>query len=380
MQGSNRVSGQRGMTLVEALVATLLLVILIVAFLGALDVSARVAKVQGNISDMTENLRFSIAALVRQAREAGTGGLPLVVADSTGVLQPRAIAVEDNVSGGHAALGGRQPLPGTDILHLRGVFQGDLYDIAGTSVTLSGSTGTVVIPETSPATGAPQDLQVPATPGGRAMILGLQLPLDISSGLAAGGVRHYNDYRVVIVDTAQITGTAPNRSLVVTFHTQGSEPVLAYNPGGSFVAFSGNLAFSAGFLDDYSYFIANNGVGEPSLYRWDGLSAAAEELVPNIADLQIAVACDINRDGQLATNEWFLTKTNTSPATGSDMDALTALRISVVARSQDPDIRWTETVTMPEDAPALTGVARKYRHRVITVAVAPRSHPPLESS
>ena len=371
---------QRGVTLVEALVAVALLALVVIAFLSALDVSARVAKVQGNISDMTENVRFSIAALVREAREVGTGGLPIVAPDASGALAPLAIAVEDNVTS-HATLGGRQPLDGTDILHLRGVFESDLYDIPGGSVSLSGSTGAVVIPGISPVTGNPQELANPAPPQGHALLIGLQTPLDIPSGLSAGGVRHYSGYRVVIVDSAAVTGTPPNDSMAVTFHTQGAETALKYNPGGSFVAFSTGFAYSAGFLNDYQYFIANNGVGEPSLYRWDSFSTAAEELVPNISNLQVALACDWDRNGQIQGNEWFLTAANATLPTGSQMDAFVGARISVVARSQDPDLSWMERVTtMPEDGVALSGAALKYRHRVITVAVAPRSHPPLEDS
>ncbi len=66
-----------GFTLLEALVALLLLSIIIVAFLAMLETFSGMVQIQGNIADTTENMRYTMAALIRIVRMTGTGGLPV---------------------------------------------------------------------------------------------------------------------------------------------------------------------------------------------------------------------------------------------------------------------------------------------------------------
>ena len=61
------------------------------------------------------------------------------------------------------------------------------------------------------------------------------------------------------------------------------------------------------------------------------------------------------------------------------MAALREVRLSVVARSQDPDVNWGADPNLPENAADLSGSDLEYRYRIITVRVALRSHPPLEA-
>ena len=370
---------QSGMSLVEALVSVVLLSMVVIAFLQIFDVSAKVAKSQGNISDATESLRFSVAHLVRLVRMAGTGGLPLCYPDGSSNLQPLSVDSADNVSTGSVTIGGRTALADSDVLYVRGVVESELYDIQGV-VALSSDTGdgTLTIPAVSPFTGNAQDLRAPSSPASYPIMIGLQTPLDIMPGSGIGGVRHYANYRIVHAAGGTPVTMNPG-NMVISFVVTGSE--IAHNPGGApFPSFDKSFAYIAGFLDTYAYFVAANDAGEPSLFRSAG-GGNAEELVPNIYTLQVAFGCDINRDAVIQPAEWYEDRGGTDAhPTGDQMATVREVRLSVVARSQDPEPGWLSTVTIPENFPnngAVPAADVGYRYRVMTVRVALRSHPPL---
>jgi hypothetical protein len=143
------------------------------------------------------------------------------------------------------------------------------------------------------------------------------------------------------------------------------------------------LPLAAGFLDDTVFFIANNAAGEPSLYRQVGAATTpAEELVPNIANLQVSMGCDIDLNGQLADTEWYYSEGHPAAPSGLEAGALHQVRISLVARSQDPEMigTWQADPDMPENAADLSGEALRYRYRTISVGVGLRSIPPISRS
>jgi hypothetical protein len=378
-------SRQRGLTLTEALVALLLLSVLFIAFLAVFDASNRLAKSQGNIADATENLRFSVGSLVRLVRMAGTGGIPVVYpsdANTPPTLSPLAASGFDNVSAGVHTFGGRTALAGTDILRIRGVISGELYDIDG-SIALA-TANQLVIDEDSPYTSGIQELRAPTVATGKPLLIGLQAPLDIAPQ-SVGGKREYSNYRIVTVTGEPTIDTTAG---TMTIPYSDSTTHKTFNPSGAWVNFMDGLALSAGFIDDFIFFVALNNAGEPALYRFDG-TGNAQELVPNIANFQVAWGCDTNRDlavtdvGQApGDDEWLNnvpgeTFQPNAAGSGDQMAALRCIRVSVVARSQDPEMGWTETITLPENAPALTGDELRFRYRALAVQVLLRSHPPL---
>lgn len=365
---------QLGMSLVEALVGILLLSLVFIAFFSMLDMSARVAKSQGNISDATENLRFSVAALVKNVRMAGTGGVPLVYDGGSG-LTPLALEVDDNVSATN--IGGRTTLANTDVLTVRGVITGELYDIGQAAVNSPPSQ--VVVTRIDPfAPATLQDLSMPSTPVGSLLLIGLQRPLNVQS-TTIPGVRKYSQYRVVSVTDASFDSATPPTTMTISFNGSAAA-ASSLNWGGSYTTFTNTDAFATGFLDRLQFFIANNDAGEPTLYRFHG-TGSAEELVPNVSNLQVALGCDLNQNGLVEDSEWFLSKAHPGAPTGDQMITLSEVRLSVVARAQDPDMNYTEPQTgQPENGVSLTSAALRYRHRTITVRVALRSHPVLEAT
>ncbi len=370
---SPRWSPQAGVTLIEVLVALALLSVVFIVFLSMLDGSAQLAKSQGNISDITEGLRFGMSAVIRVSRMAGSGGLPVVSPDSSGSLQPLAFEVQDNVSSA-SAIGGRTPLDGTDVLVVRGVMTGDLWDVGGADVTSSGGTGQVLVRDTSPYTGQDQELSVPSYVVGMPVAISSQLPLDIGSSL--GGVRRYSDFRIGIVSSV----TEGPGSLTLSYRETGNEKILDLNRGGTFQALEPEFVVATGLIDDMTLFVADDGFGRPTLYRVLGTVGAAEELVPNISDLQIALGCDLNGDGVLAAAEWFQSSASSASPNGDQLALLREVRISLVARSEDPEPSWTGAVPVMENAAAATSGEERFRHRALTVQVGLRSHPPVEAS
>ncbi len=372
----------RGMSLVEAMVSLLLLSLILVAFLGVLDSTSKVAKVQGNIADSTENLRFSMAALVRIVRMAGTGGLPIVVPDSSGSFFALAIDVIDHTDPATPVnYGGKTRLAGTDVLLIRGVIVDDLHEFKGEQA-IDFSTSTLTVPSQSPLIPKPESQLVGQLdePESKPILIAMNTFFDVQTGVC--GARHYGGYRVIETiasDSAIGDETAPdaegNTYVPIQFTTDGVSAAL--NPGGVYHAPSEKVAYACGFIDEMWFFISENAMGEPSLYRFDG-SGNAEELVSNIANLQIAVGCDIDCDGVVAGSEFFYSETTPGGPTIAQFNALREVRISLVARSMDPDRTWSDDTVIPENADQLSGDDLKFRHRVITVRTGLRSHPVLE--
>src|ERR1700719_3211601 len=68
--------GERGFSLLEVVVATMITVEVILAALALFDFHNKLARVQGQVTDMQQSLRVAQYDMVRFAREAGRGGFP----------------------------------------------------------------------------------------------------------------------------------------------------------------------------------------------------------------------------------------------------------------------------------------------------------------
>jgi len=378
---------QRGFSLVEVLVSLALLVVVMTAFLTLLDSSARVSKTQSSIAGMTENLRFTVEEMVRTVRMAGTGGVPLLAPGASG-LNVLAVTVTDNSDSSQPLTfgtgpGSRTTLPGTDAMMVRGVIGGELYDVRGATALVDNgdTTYTVTIPATSPYTGQPQQLLVPEAGTPIIFTTTWELPVPLPSGVT----RYFSKYNIGLITSAS-RGSNPTDPLVVDFKTTGANDnenaILALNEGGDFQPFQEEFVITAGFLDDLVFFIAANDSGEPSLFMFTPDDNTVSELVPNVANLQVALGCDLNGDGVLTedgTNgdEWFFNAAGDTAPTAAQMAMLQEVRVSVVARGESREDMRTEGFVMPENAPALAGEAMNFRHRSISVHVTVRSHPPV---
>jgi len=383
---------EAGFSLMEAMVALLLLTLIIGAFLVMMNTFSGLVKIQGNIADTTENMRYTMAALVRVTRMAGTGGLPIVYPNAAGNLAPLAVDVANNVnastgftsaisSTNWTAIASRPAVAGTDVLRIRGVMTSPQYDVFGGNFNQPVNPTYIDVPETSPWSTDPlnpsfNDMSQPLNAAGKPFLISLQFPLDIAPSI--GGLRRYAAYRIVEATNVASSGTSPNEVQRFTFD---DSIYSSFNPGG-LAPVPSTQAYACGYLDDFIFYVAENNFGEPSLYRLridDDVAGpfTAEELVPNVSNFQVALGCDLNVDGSLTANEWFLSEGNAAAPSADQFAGLREVRLSVVSRTQDPDRNWTADADMPENAANLSGGDLLYRYRTVTVRVALRSHPQL---
>lgn len=135
----------RAFTLMEMLISFLMLVILLVAVLVIFERSARIGRDQTEISAIQQSSRIAHSELLRHARMAGAGGLPLtwknmppvtdqLMTDSLGAFPNGfAVAIRNDVPenyslpGDDAGLAEHTVIPHSDILTLRGAFSVPVY-------------------------------------------------------------------------------------------------------------------------------------------------------------------------------------------------------------------------------------------------------------
>lgn len=162
-----------GFTLMEILVATLILAEILIGVLILFDNSNRLARSQVNVAEVQQSLRVAQQELIRSAEMAGRGGLPMTLLDPTVIAAPGAtyatigafpkglaVAIANNVADG-TMIGGDLVLTGSDVLTVRGVITTPIYylepplDIKG----WDGGTGGVIEIPSRVRTDLPQDIQ-----------------------------------------------------------------------------------------------------------------------------------------------------------------------------------------------------------------------------
>ena len=176
---------QAGFSLVELLVSVVIMAEVLIGLLIIFDSSSRLARAQTHLAELQQSLRVGQAEIVRYARMAGLGGLPITmlnlpagqpdaaspIYDTFGTFPNKGYAVsvlnnvdEETIVGvvnpGAADLGTDTVLPGSDVLILRGVFSTPMFyvdpplDVSdwvdGATETFSGK---VTLPERSRISG-----------------------------------------------------------------------------------------------------------------------------------------------------------------------------------------------------------------------------------
>jgi hypothetical protein len=377
------------------LVVSTILVVVMIGLLQMLDDASIVFKTQGDLAQTTENLRFMIAEIVRNTRMAGTGGLPLLAPGSGGTLNVTAIDVLDNVTLGEFSVidaGGKtwRATSGTDVLTIRGVIGGVIYDLPGsthiTGYSGAGDTSFVVtLNEQSPFTSGRIQPLPSLVKTGTPLLFTLLWEMPVVVGV--GQERFFSKYNIGIVsEDATPTGSAPDRELALEIDTSDSDyqAILSLNEGGDFEPFQKEYVITAGLLDDLVYFVSTNFDGDPALFLWSQADNTVVELVDQIHGLHVALGIDLDNDGQisevgLAANddEWFYNSTNETTATAAQIALLREIRISLTGRTAHPDLKFSASPVLPENSPPVTGDDRRHRYRSHTVRVSLRSHPPL---
>lgn len=346
-----RRSAAAGFTVIEVVIALFVLVLVLVTMLALFDASNKMARAQIHIADMQQSLRVGHDEIVRMTRMAARGW----VINRTGWRVTDQVQVTNNVGpaayidgSGTAAL---KILPGTDVLRIRGVIAGSLFEPTNPE-------GVFLEPRlrlerTSPS-GIKQDLE------------------EIKRARDDG-----NAFKVLLVsrqgEVSSANGTVQQIDPPSGTVTKASiDYDLASSP--EVWASKGHPIAITGIIEEYAFYIRENG-GQPrlSMARFkpgttDAYGGDPKNLQQDIADdfldLQVALAVDTytdtNLDGDIneldhgdhaiAAGEWFYNDPNVTtppPALGTKGD-LVFLRINTLARTQGQDFGFV--------SPALTSI------------------------
>ncbi len=307
-----------GFALVELLVALALAVTLAAGWLGLYRSQARVVGTQALRADLQQAMRLAEHELALRTRMAGRGGLP----------GSSAIEVWDDVPTGTriGSAYSAKVAPGSDLLILRGVFEGEIYELAG-APTIDGPSGEVSIARTNGA-GEEQALEVLAAdarrePGGALLLT------DLSGSDVC---------RVVELVSAE--EIEPSGGLRLRFRTSGSPAVSIYSelcpPEVPIERLDG-----LGILQEVRYYIRVDPTGPSRLTRaWYrpgsdvpsvGSPRDGQDLLDYARDLQVALGADLDGDGLIADeapgvdDEWWFEEPDDVP----DTDALAPRRARI---------------------------------------------------
>ncbi len=137
MSRFSRRRAQRGFTLIEALITTLVVVIALVALYELVDTSNKLTKQQTEVADVQQSGRIGIYQLSRIIRQASIGGLYFANA---------VLPIENNSPGGNSLvdISGASHFirKGTDVIAVRGVLFGERYALGPGDVVCAGSCAT----------------------------------------------------------------------------------------------------------------------------------------------------------------------------------------------------------------------------------------------
>jgi type II secretory pathway pseudopilin PulG len=421
---------QRGFTLIEVVVATVITIEVILAALALFDFHNRLARVQGQVTDMQQSLRVAQYEMVKLTRMAGRGGLPAVVKSGS----YGAVGVRNNVTPGsdQIAVGfsnSPKAVDGTDILIVRGAFSLPIFTLnpEGSGVlTLTGGTGT------------------PATATGGSVIVCALTPTNIAQDLtplisavtaagAAGqvepliltGSRSDVDYAVVELNPASsvlngnqptcLASTANPNGVKIAFTITGDTLSNAFQQLGAASGITGlptlmSAAATLGVLEEYRYYIRQdatpNALGDPVRHLsrarmypgtetpyYNSPTNLQVDVADNLLDLQVALGVDTNGDGLITeggtgippstlppttTDEWIYNVAGDPPFPVAA--PLREVRINTIATTGNPDPRYQgPKLTQVEDHTYVaadfpnTFHGRCYRHRLLTTVVGLRN-------
>lgn len=278
---------EAGFTLIELLVSLAVTAVLILGVLATFDLSSRMNRVQMSVADLQQSMRVAQNEVVRMARMAGRGGLPA----------NQAVVLTNNVASGTklvTAETATEVLEGTDIIRVRGVITGSLYQVeyldgnVFTAPKPDGTGGSVVVIDH--AAGVPQNINAlkdafdpdPAKGGKADETLVLVTPFDTYFVVEADGTEYKDDFK----------GTYDG--LKINFKQNNA---VNAGMGGRPVNEQTAVAY-LGVLEEYAFYVRKDGTGNsPKLARArlnPGMGTAYKgdrnnvimDIADNIMDLQ----------------------------------------------------------------------------------------------
>ena len=268
---------QAGFTLIELLVSLAVTAVLILGVLATFDLSSRVNRVQMSVADLQQSMRVAQNEVVKLSRMAGRGGLPA----------NQSLVLANNVASGTklvSTVAASEVLEGTDIVRLRGVISGSLYQVEyldGNVFTAPDASGNGAVVVLEKAAGVPQDLTALQNAAKSGETLVLVTPFDTYWVATADTTAKIDDFK----------GTFDG--LRINFKGNTVNTTL----GGVQVVSQTAVAY-LGVLEEYAFYVRKAGDGSsPKLARarlTPGMGTAYEgdsnnvimDIADNIMDLQ----------------------------------------------------------------------------------------------
>lgn len=343
----------RGFSLIEVLVALLLLSVVVIGILQLLDLSSETSKLESALAETQENVRFAAYHVMRHARMMGGAGIPMA---EGGAWIGAEIISNGTTTATTTAFGSLSKDRASDVLVAYGFFDRPLFAVGRFDVDLATSPPQVTIREYSPqdATGRLiNDLGgIPASDAFE------------SFGLALMGERQW---QVAGVQSgASVTSSnAYDRELVIPFQG-GSSPWEAVNPTGSYATPTFDT-YQVGIMSCFAFWTENG-----TLWRRrvdSGGGTVDEPVAVNIGGLQLAIGIDNDDNG--AVDAWLQTPTAGAVSAAQPI----ALRITVLGSTPFQVSDWLEpaaTFTTAEDL-VTTAVDRSRKWRTLQVTAALRN-------
>jgi hypothetical protein len=385
---------EAGFTVIEVVVALFVLVIVLVGTLALFDASNRIARTQVHIADMQQSLRIGHDEMVRMARVAARGW----VINSTNWKPEDQIQLAVDNAGPAVYIGNAtdpeyKVEPGTDVLRIRGVIAGSMFELDvdeqnSCAQQPTGAGGTV---------GGCSMGSVEVT-ARRLSRSGLQQDLDQLKRAKDDG----NDFNLLVVslqgEVARIDGEVSALSPTSGTPTEATLTVDATTAEGDWLAkMEEHHLVMMGIVEEYAFYIREND-GKPRLamarfkpgtnqpYGGDPANLR-QDIADDIIDLQVALGIDKytdtnldglidvfdKGDGVVDATEWFhagVAGVGAPPALGTEGD-LQLVRINTLARTQGRDFQFVskaidhiENHTYNE-ASTVDVIARSHRRRLL---------------
>lgn len=332
---------QRGISLVEIMIALVLGLVLTSSILQVFSTSKQTYRMQGALSRLQANGRFAMDFITRDIRKADyTGCLRVGINDVTNNLNPAGTGYNADVHGFSEGIGGTNgatnanpALNGRDTLILRGAIASGLT------------------------------VQAPYGPQASANV-----KIPPGNGLQQGDIVLLSDCEQG--DIFQISNANPSGGGVAVHNTGAVTDPGNYNATNPGCPGANAHCLSKVYQDDAQiyvmrssgYSIATGASGEPALFRTDN-GGTTVELAEGVQNMQLLFGEDTGTDGN---PDYYVPADQVT-----DMDNVVSIRVSLLLRT-DQDFIAFQPLAFTYNGGTTTPTDRRIR-RVFTATVAVRN-------
>jgi len=357
---------QRGLTLIEMMVAMVLALLLTAAVLQVYLLNKTTFTAQQQSGIVQESGNFALEYLTRDARMAGLAGCS-------------------------SRRSGTQPLPVHNYLNST-AYPFDLigHGISGFESTGTGVGATYNITATNPAPGGGWTPALPtganaldgkALPGSDVLVVSgispddipLVAPFTSGSQIFVDDVRDITNGEILVVTNCQQAEVFQATNVVSASNNIVGSSAGSYTPGNAEnIASTGPEGpFTEGTrvsrLRSYAYYVGRGTDGTPSLYRASLRGSAMEdqELVPGVDSMQIVYGVDGNED--------YIVDDYRDASAVTDWQQVRAIRVSLLMRSPEEFLDGMDTATYNLAGTTINPVDDRRQRRVFSSTIALRN-------